>query len=105
MNYKEKQIKQELLIWDRVCEELEDWNAKGRTDLVYARVTRLTWKEKVGSLNMGITESSENIVTDPEEVRETWKQYIESLYDKDGKPKKEGLKFEEEVETDEKGPT
>ena len=24
--------------WDRVCEELEDWNAKGRTDLVYARV-------------------------------------------------------------------
>ena len=22
--------------WDRVCEELEDWNAKGRIDLVYA---------------------------------------------------------------------
>ena len=32
---------------DRVCEELEDWNAKGRTDLVYARVARLTWKERV----------------------------------------------------------
>ena len=54
---------------------------------------------------MGITDSSGNIVTDPEEVRETWKQYTESLYDKDGKPKNEDLKFEEEVDTDEKGPT
>ena len=79
---------------------MEDWNAKGRTDLVYARVARLTWKERVGSVNMGIADSSGNIVTDPEEVRETWKQYIESLYDKDGKPKKEDLKFEEEEEFD-----
>ena len=42
---------------------------------------------------MGIIDSSEIIVTDPEEVRETWKQYIESLYDKDGKPKIEDLKL------------
>ena len=56
---------------------------------------------------MGIADSSGNIVTDTEEVRETWKQYIESLYDKDAKPKKEDLKFEEEdeVDMDEKGPT
>ena len=50
-----------------------------------------------------------NIVTDPEEVRKTWKQYIQSLYDKDGKPKKADLKFEEEeeeeVDKDEKRPT
>ena len=32
--------------WDRVCEKLEDWNAKERTDLVYAKVARLTWKER-----------------------------------------------------------
>ena len=70
MNYGEKQIKQELPI-GIVCEELEDWNAKGRTDLVYTRVVRLTWKERLGSVNMGITDSSGNIVTDPEEVRET----------------------------------
>jgi hypothetical protein len=56
-------------------------------------------------MNMGITDSSGIIVTDPGEVRETWKQYIESLYDKDIKPKKEDLKLEEEVEKDEKGPT
>src|SRR5207245_2825214 len=41
-----------------------------------------------------------------EEVRETWKQYIESLYDKDGKPKVEELQVEEneEVDDDEAGP-
>jgi hypothetical protein len=46
-------------------------------------------------------------VTDLEEVREIWKLYIESLYDKDGKPKKEDLNLEEEgeVETDVKGST
>ena len=90
--------------WDRVCNELEEWKSKGRTDLVYARVARLTWKERARNMNMGITDSSGKIVTDPVEVRETWRQYIESLYDKDGKPKEENLKLEEEeeVETDEK---
>ena len=38
---------------------------------------------------MGITDSSGNMVTDPEEVRETWKQYIESLYDKDKEQQKQ----------------
>jgi hypothetical protein len=94
--------------WDRVCKELEGWNSKGRTDMVYARVARMTWQKRTGNMSTGsITDSSGNIVTEPEEVRETWRQYIESLYDKDGKPEKEDLKFEEEdeVEADEKGPT
>jgi hypothetical protein len=104
MNYEEKQIKQERLIGIELefCKELEGWNSRGRTDLVYARVAMLMGKERAGSMNMGITDSSENIVTDPEEVRETWKQSIEPLY---AKSKKEDLKFEEEVETDDKGPT
>ena len=84
--------------WERQCKEFEELNAQGRTDLVYARVERLTWEEKARSLNMGIMDSSGNIITDPEEVRETWKQYIESLYDKDGKPKEEDLKLERERE-------
>ena len=62
---------------------------------------------KSREMNIGITDSSGNMVNDPAEVRETWRQYIESLYDKDGKPKKEELKFkeEDEVNMDEKGPT
>src|SRR5206468_1067509 len=56
--------------------------------------------------NLGVKNSAGNTVTEPEEVRETWRQYIEFLYDKDGKPKIEDLQVEEreEVEDDEEGP-
>ena len=44
--------------------------------------------------------------TEPDEVGERWRQYIESLHDKDGKPKIEDLQVEEreEVDEDEAGP-
>ena len=49
----------------------------------------------------------EIIITDPEEVRERWKQYTEALYDKDGKPKLEDIQAgeEEKMEEAEKGPS
>ena len=36
------------------------------------------------------------IVNEPEEVIEQWRLYIESLYDKDGKPKSDDFQVEEE---------
>ena len=56
--------------------------------------------------NIEIKDSTGVIVNEPEEVREQWRLYIESLYDKDGKPKNDDLKVAEEaeVEDDEKGP-
>src|SRR6267154_4128728 len=44
---------------------------------------------------MQVLDDVGNIVTEPEEVRERWRQYIESLYDRDGKPKIEDLQVEE----------
>ena len=44
---------------------------------------------------MGVADSAGNTITEPEEVRERWRQYIETLCDKDGKPKSEDLKVEE----------
>ena len=93
--------------WDNECAELEELNSKGRSDLVYAKVAKLTWNNKVTSKNTSVKNSVGDIVTNPEEVRETWRLYIESLYNKDGKPKTEELQVEEEeeVEEEEKGPT
>ena len=68
-----------------------------------AKVARLTWKKKVTRENLGVKDNAGNTVTEPEEVRETWRQYIESLYDKDGKPKKEDLQIEERDEVDRRG--
>ena len=31
--------------WNRECDELEELNSKGRSDLVYAKVAKLTWKK------------------------------------------------------------
>ena len=57
MNYEKKQIKQGLLIG---IESVRNWKIGMPKEglIVYARVARLTWKERVGSVNMGITDSS-----------------------------------------------
>ena len=92
--------------WERECGELEELNAKGRTDLVYGRVAKLTWKNKISNRSISVKDKEGNVIDDPSEVREHWRMYIESLYDKDGKPQNEDLKIEEEreVDEDEKGP-
>ena len=92
--------------WSRECKELEELDKKGRSDLVYDKVAKLTWKKKCMNKNIEIKDSTGVIVNEPEEVREQWRLYIESLYDKDGKPKSDDLQFEEEteVEDDEKEP-
>src|SRR5437867_4823184 len=92
--------------WNKECAELEELDSKGRSDLVYAKVAKLTWKKKMTNKNVSVRDSAGNMVNEPEEVKETWRQYIESLYDKDGKPKIEDLQVEErgEVDDDVAGP-
>ena len=92
--------------WSEQCAELEEMDAKGRSDLVYAKVAKMTWKDKVMTSSVKVENSEGEIITEPDEVKESWRLYIESLYDKDGKPKMEELKVEEEgeVEEDDKGP-
>ena len=48
------------------------------------------------SRSVSVENNEGNIITDPEEVRERWKQYTEALHDKDGKPKLEDIQVEEE---------
>src|SRR5206468_10827585 len=80
---------------------------KGRSDLVHAKVSKLTWNKKVSNKSSSIKDSAGNLITDSEEVKERWRVYTESLYDKDGKPKIEELQVEAKVEVieDDKGPT
>src|SRR5437899_2544771 len=58
--------------WSKECAELEELDSKGRSDLVYAKVAKLTWKKNMMSKNVGVMDSAGNIVTEPEEVSETW---------------------------------
>ena len=74
--------------------------------MVYDKVAKLTWKKKCMNKNIEIKDSTGVIVYEPEEVREQWRLYIESLYDNDGKSKSDALQVDEEAEfkDDEKGP-
>jgi len=75
---------------------------------VYDKVAKLTWKKKCMNKNIKIKDSTRMIVKEPEEVREQWRLYIESvyMYDKDGKPNTDDFQVEKKVdiEDDEKGP-
>src|SRR6059036_3490862 len=65
--------------WSKECAELEELDSKGRSDIVHAKVARLTWKKKMTSKNVGVKSSAGNIVTEPEEVRETWRQILREI--------------------------
>src|ERR1043165_4392887 len=66
----------------------------------------LTKKNTTGNRSSSIKDSRGNLLTEPEEIRNRWKEYVEVLYDKNGKPSVEDIGLEEEnlVEDDYKGP-
>ena len=57
-------------------------NLTKKEDLIWCMI-KLTWKKKCMNKNIEIKDSTGVIVNEPEEVREQWRLYIESLYDKD----------------------
>ena len=91
--------------WENECKELEELDGMGRADLVYAKVKKLTTKQNV-SRSTTIKDDTRRLITEPEEVRRRWKEYVEVLYDKNGKPKPEDIDMESEdkVLPDCKGP-
>ena len=110
-----KQLHKELRIetqkareawWEEQCEELETMNRMGRSDLMYARVKTLTKKKKNGSSECAVKNEDGILLTDRDEVRDRWKEYIEKLYDGAGKPSEEQMSIENETEVpeDDKGP-
>jgi len=92
--------------WENECKALEELDSRGRSDLVYTKVKQLTGKDKSTSRSAAIKDLDGNLLTEPEEVRKRWKDYVEILYDKEGKPKPEDMQLEGEdnVPEDFKGP-
>ena len=92
--------------WDSECKEIEELDERGRSDLVYAKVKRLTKNESCRSRGTAIKDDKGDLLTEPESVRNRWKEYIEILYDKNGKPREDEMGTENEVNVcdDCKGP-
>ena len=75
--------------WDEQCKELEELQRQGKYDQVYCRIREL--QKKSGKSSNVIKDRNGNLLTDENEVRERWKEYIEELYDKDNKPTEEEM--------------
>ena len=93
--------------WSKECDELEEFDRRGRSDLLYRKVQQITRTGKSASGCLGINDKSGNLLTEPEQVRKRWHEYTEELYCKDSKPKMEDLAIENEndVDRDSRGPT
>ena len=94
--------------WEERCEELEEYDKRGRSDLLYHEVSRLTRTEKRATTkNYGINDAQGELITELDEVKLRWKEYIEELYSKDKKPRLEefNLETESQIEQDKRGPS
>ena len=79
---------------------------QGKIDLLYARIIEITKEKKARNICKQIKNRVGELPKDPDKIKKRWKEYIEDLYDKDGKPKLEQFNLEEEenVGIDERGP-
>src|SRR6476469_7581900 len=92
--------------WENECNELEELDRRARPDLVYAKVRQLTRKKMTNCTSEAIKDETGKLLTEPEEIRNRWKEHIETLYDKNGKPQngEMGIELELDVDEDSKGP-
>src|SRR5688572_8999728 len=93
--------------WNEKCDELAEYDRMGRSDLLYQEVRQLTRTgKKTGTKNIAINDKNGELKTEVKDVKERWKEYVEELYDKYGKPLEEDFEVENEsmVESDQKGP-
>jgi hypothetical protein len=92
--------------WEEECGTIEEMNNKGRSDLMYAKVKQLTWNKNSYNRIVNINDGAGKMLEDPAEIKKRWKEYIEQLYDRNGKPSMEEMSLEEEsnVQKDFKGP-
>src|SRR6478609_6583691 len=68
------------------CNELKELDRRARPDLVYAKVGQLKRKKTTNCTSEAIKDATGKLLTEPEEIRNRWKEYIETLYDKNRKP-------------------
>jgi endonuclease/exonuclease/phosphatase family metal-dependent hydrolase len=93
--------------WEAKCKELEEYDRRGRSDLLYQEVGKITRTEnKTKATDVAINDRKVQMINEMSEVLKRWKEYIEDLYRKDTKPIVEDFEMEEEniVDNDQEGP-
>jgi hypothetical protein len=89
---------------ENICNEIIEFQRRGRYDLMYMNTKELGWKENQGIQNIGIEDSQRNRIVEQSQMLKIWENYITELHGRPNRP--ETLKVEPEGEVDayEKGP-
>ena len=90
--------------WIRQCEEIENLDKIGRVDLVYARVRSLQKDRKGERASKEICNKHGVLLSEVDDIKSRWVEYIEELYDKPGKPRVIPIEDRDGILDDDKGP-
>ena len=91
--------------WQQQCMEIEDLEKRGKMDKVYSIVKQISGQRKRYNEPVTINDKNGKLLSKLEERKERWKEYVEELYDKAGRPDWRKLIEEESfVEVDNVGP-
>ena len=89
--------------WTATCNDLTELDKRGRVDLMYATVKRVSGERKTARGSTVIRDGEGVLLTDIDEIRERWASYVEVLYDKKGKPDPMSMAVGNEALVDEDG--
>ena len=90
--------------WKQECKELEELAQRGRHDLVYEHVRRLCQQKKGAVKQKGVLSETGELLTEQDDIKKRWVEYIEQLYAKEDKPDIILLEEELTLDVDEIGP-
>lgn len=91
--------------WESECKEMEELGRRGLTDVLYSKVAELSGSRRRSKGKKSIKDGNGVLLTEEEKIKSRWKEYVEALYDKNGKPASEDMEIEErdDVDNDEIG--
>src|SRR5215469_8613615 len=84
---------------------MEELGRRGLTDVLYSKVAQLSGSRRRSKGKKSIKDGNGVLLTEEEKIKSRWKEYVEALYDKNGKPASEDMEIEErdDVDNDEIG--
>ena len=83
--------------WAQKCEEIEELDKQGKQDQMYKGMKRGKSRSSIS-----VKDGNGKLISDPELVRNRWKEYTEKLYNAEGKP--HSLNVDSATDMDDIGP-
>ena len=83
---------------DEPISALDKIDSKGRSDVFYRKVRQLTGQNMIRKGSKAIKDMDGRLLTDKSDVKERWKEFIETFYNAGRKPGKDNLDLEHEDE-------